>query len=544
MRRARSGAARLLRATGLRGDDISVEPPPAAVTADGSRSLPSGYFVNPIAEGADPFVIRENGRYLWSQTDGDRGIAVASSDRLTSLGDRRVVWRAPDKGPYSRQVWAPELHRLDGRWYIYFAASDGHNDEHRAYVLVTDADDPFGPYTVHGPMETGNAIGASEWAIDMTVLEHGGRRHAIWSGWPDRRTHVQHLYIAPLSSPTTLGALRVMISSPFDYEWERVRDDSDIGLNEAPQVLARDGRTFVVFSCGHALRPSYKLGLLELIADDPLDPNAWRKHPEPMFTGTAVTFGVGHGVCVPSSDGEQWWLAYHAKINRQSNFKRVVRVQPMRWAADGMPEFGAPIDAGVPLPVPAGTPLRLSGASQRWQLDDGRDFDYFGHQQLVLWSPDGLHLGQVPNEPINMFRSAEKVVARDRDYADVRATTTVCVVDGQRAAGVLLRVTAPAVGVHAQRGYFAGWQTLGRLLLARTDGSGTRILGTRDVTGVGTGEQTLVAEARGDLLSVYLAEAPEQRLEVRDDHYSRGSVGLRVVGTTQALFTQLEATAL
>ena len=42
----------------------------------------------------------------------------------------------------------------------------------------------------------------------------------------------------------------------------------------------------------------------------------------------------------------------------------------------------------------------------------------------------------------------------------------------------------------------------------------------------------------------HVAAAPEQRLEVRDDHYSRGSVGLRVVGTTQALFTQLEATAL
>jgi GH43 family beta-xylosidase len=529
----------------MRRDYSSVEPPAAPVAEDASRSLPPGCFVNPIAEGADPYVIRDRSRYLWSQTDGDRGIAVACSDRLTSLGERRVVWRAPDAGPYSRQVWAPELHRLDGRWYIYFAASDGDNRRHRAYVLVADSDDPLGTYAVHGPMETGDAVGTPEWAIDMTVLQHGGRRYAIWSGWPDHRTEVQYLYIAPLSSPTTLGATRVVLSSPFDYAWERVRVNSE-GLDEAPQVVVHDGRTFVLFSCSSALLPSYKLGLLELVGDDPLDRAAWHKHPEPVFTSSADTFGVGHASCIASPDGAQWWLAYHAKINRKTNFKRVLHVQPMSWGADGMPVFGAPVSAGVPLPLPPGTPARLHDGSHAWDLrtDPRADFDYFGHQQFVGWEPDGLHLGRVPDAPVNAFRAAEKVVARDRDHLDVRLTAGLRIVSGTRAAGVLLRVTAPAVGVHAQRGYFAGWQPRGRLVLARTDGTAVQLLGTRDVTGIGTGEQTLVAEARGTVLSVHVAAAPQRRLEVHDDGYARGSVGLRVVGPTHAVFSRLDVTAL
>ena len=65
-------------------------------------------------------------------------------------------------------------------------ASDGKNANHLAYVLRSRDEDPLGPYTVHGPLATGDGeTGTSPniWAIDMTVLEHGGIRYAIWSGW-------------------------------------------------------------------------------------------------------------------------------------------------------------------------------------------------------------------------------------------------------------------------------------------------------------------------------------------------------------------------
>jgi GH43 family beta-xylosidase len=38
-----------------------------------------------------------------------------------------VVWRKPDSGPMSQLIWAPELHEIDGKWYIYFAATHTHD---------------------------------------------------------------------------------------------------------------------------------------------------------------------------------------------------------------------------------------------------------------------------------------------------------------------------------------------------------------------------------------------------------------------------------
>ena len=161
-RRVRSGVGRLLRRTGLL-DDPATQVPRAAEPPDGDGDAPlaEGLFVNPVAEGADPFVVRDGNGYLWCQTDADAGVVVRRSDRLTSLGERHVVWRAPADGPFSAEVWAPELIRLDGRWHIYVAASDGRNENHRAYVLVADTDDPLGSYSLHGPLHTGDGAGGT-----------------------------------------------------------------------------------------------------------------------------------------------------------------------------------------------------------------------------------------------------------------------------------------------------------------------------------------------------------------------------------------------
>lgn len=62
-------------------------------------SLAGETFTNPIAEGADQWVVRHRGKYVWCQSVGNRGVSLWVSDRLTSLGNRRVVWRPPASGP-------------------------------------------------------------------------------------------------------------------------------------------------------------------------------------------------------------------------------------------------------------------------------------------------------------------------------------------------------------------------------------------------------------------------------------------------------------
>ena len=318
---------------------------------------PAATFTNPVGPGADPWVVRHGGAYLWCRTEADLGVAVSKSDGLTGLGERHVVWEAPDDGPYSRQVWAPELHRLDGRWYVYTAASDGDNANHRAIVLESAGDDPLGPYGFKAELYTGDSVdtGAdNRWAIDATVLEHGGGRYLVWSGWEGTEDE-QWLYVAPLSNPWTVSGNRVRIADNDDHLWERVDESSDMrGLNEGPQVLKHGGRVFLVYSGSGSWQPSYKMGMFELTpGGDPLAASSWVKRPEPVFRPTERTYGVGHGSFTKSPDGTRDWIVYHAKLERAHGWRRAIFAQPFGWHGDGTPDFGRPVAAGVPLPVPS-----------------------------------------------------------------------------------------------------------------------------------------------------------------------------------------------
>jgi GH43 family beta-xylosidase len=302
--------------------------------------------------------VQHEGFYYWCATDADQGVVVCRSRSLTSLGERFVVWKAPDRGPYSAQVWAPELHRFDGRWYIYVAVSNGENATHRMIVLESAADDPTGRYDFRSELYTGDDYanrGCSRWAIDGTVLSHRGQRYFLWSGWRDESDE-QWLYIAPMSTPWTISGARVRLCGNNDHLWERVGESRrGRGLNEAPQILQRDGRVFLVYSCSGSWEPTYKLGMLELARDgDPMDPGAWHKRSSSVFEPTADTFGVGHCCFTKSPDGTEDWIVYHAKVSRQHGWKRVIHAQRFSWDSEGRPVFGNPVGSTLVQRRPGG----------------------------------------------------------------------------------------------------------------------------------------------------------------------------------------------
>ncbi|MBQ1338517.1 MAG: family 43 glycosylhydrolase, partial [Thermoguttaceae bacterium] len=191
---------------------------------EGQKRLPP----TRLRRGADPWVIEYKGKYYWSQSNNPRSqICVWESDTLDNPGERRSVWQAPARGPYSRELWAPEIHFVDGRFYILFAADDGQNKNHLSYALVSETDDPFSKYELTGPFYTGDSPDLkteNRWAIDSTLFFYRGKRYLIWSGWEDDRD-VQFLYIAPLrDDEMQTAAPRVRICANDDYLWERVEE--------------------------------------------------------------------------------------------------------------------------------------------------------------------------------------------------------------------------------------------------------------------------------------------------------------------------------
>ena len=306
-------------------------------------------YINPIVfHGADPWVVFWNEAYYYCYSKGGM-ILVNKASRLQNIGKgkRAFVWRPPSGEAYSKELWAPELHYLDGKWYIYVAADDGDNHNHRMYVLEGQSQDPQGKYTLKGKISDPS----DKWAIDGTVLRlDSGDMYFIWSGWEGDVNVQQNLYIAPMSNPWTISGERVLISQP-EYAWEKIGNPL---INEGPQVLQHAGRIFIIYSASGSWTDSYCLGQLALVGDNPLDPAAWVKKETAVFSPTDTVFGPGHAGFTTSPDGQEHWIVYHAAKKQGSGWDRNVRMQRFGWTPSGEPDFGTPVDKGVELPGPSG----------------------------------------------------------------------------------------------------------------------------------------------------------------------------------------------
>jgi GH43 family beta-xylosidase len=506
---------------------------------------PPHYFANPIGEHADPWIIQDQGHYLACFSEANCAISIHMSDRLTVLGPKHVVWIAPASGPASKEVWAPELHLLDGRWYVYFAASDGQNKDHRAWVLQSSGSDPFGPYSLHGPLYTGDDPDLSSrnrWAIDLTVFELRNRLYAIWSGWQDEQD-IQHLFIAPMKDPLTMAAPRVRLCANDDFLWERVDESPQgRGLNEAPEVLQHDRRTFVAYSCSGSWQPSYKIGLLELKpGTDPLQPADWIKYPKPAFESTATTYGVGHNSFVKSPDRAEDWLIYHAKMDRQDGWRRAVFAQPFNWSADGFPEFGRPVATGQRLRVPSGESVHSITGARRFRFAGTNDLEnwlYFGHHQLLHLEDGELYLGELRGQPINEFRSGEKVVFDGGLWTNFTMSVKIRLLEPHGQAGLLFRISTPFVGYNGQSGYFAGIDTAKKsLVLGFTDGKDWHEIASAPLSPSLCAGCEMKVTAQRNQIEISCDGA--RLLQAHDGTFDSGSIGLRVVDT-QAAFSELQ----
>jgi GH43 family beta-xylosidase len=319
-------------------------------------------FKNPILpNGADPWVITYNGFYYYMSTTG-HNLTIWKTKDITDLehAKKKVVWTPPTSGPYSHEIWAPELHRFDDKWYIYFAADRGDNATHRIYALENPATDPLdGDWTFKGQVtDTTN-----KWAIDASAFENAGHRYMIWSGWEGDHNGRQVIYIAELSNPWTIASPRVMLSYP-KYNWERVSANpghtnaTHVEVNEGPEVLQHDDNIFLVYSASGCWTDSYELGVLEAAANSNLlDPKSWKKFDHPFFKQDpkANVYGPGHNGFFKSPDGKEDWIIYHANSESDQGCGkfRSPRIQRFTWNPDGTPNFGTPISTNTVLAKPS-----------------------------------------------------------------------------------------------------------------------------------------------------------------------------------------------
>lgn len=396
---------------------------PAAAAAAGSDPLN-----NPVVpQRADPWLMKHtDGKYYFtgSVPEYDR-IIVRSSSTISGLGSspEAVVWTRPASGTMGGHIWAPELHHFDGKWHIYFAAGDSSDVFRvRIYVISTAAADPT---TAVWEPPVRVFTHADTFSLDATTFEHAGTRYLLWA---QSDTGVNSsLYIASMSSPSTLSSTPVRIAVPT-MDWET----RGFKVNEGAAVIKRNGRIFVTFSAS-ATDANYCMGLLTADENaDLLDVASWTKTPTPVFTTNegSKQYGPGHNSFTTDEAGNDV-LVYHARSYRAIvgdplyDPNRHARVQRLHWNADGTPNFGVPVGDGE-------LPVRLEPAAARGT--------YLAHDGTVVTAAPSPSLGA------SQFRIAP-------GYAKKNSV----VIEPVLTKGRYLRVQGSAVSIAATEGSSSGF---------------------------------------------------------------------------------------
>lgn len=309
-------------------------------------------WTNPIVpKRADPHVfLHTDGYYYLIATvpEYDR-IELRRARTIAGLSTAKpkVIWRKHDRGPMGAHIWAPEIHHIDGKWYVYFTAAPAESIwAIRPYVLACAARNPLtGDWEEKGKIK----LKWESFSLDATTFAHKGKRYLTWTQRGKPPHDGTNIYIAEMDTPTSITGEAVMLTYP-DFEWET----RGHRVNEASAVLIRHGKIFMTYSAS-ATDANYCLGLLTADADaDLLDPKSWTKSKEPVFKSHPENsqFGPGHNCFTTTQDGKTDIMVYHArnyeKIQGEPlhNPDRATRAQVIRWKPDGTPDFGVPVADG------------------------------------------------------------------------------------------------------------------------------------------------------------------------------------------------------
>ncbi|MBN2785447.1 MAG: family 43 glycosylhydrolase, partial [Pontiellaceae bacterium] len=423
------------------------------------------------------------------------------------------------------------------------------NRDHRTGVLQSKTGDALGDYRDMGAVYTGDEIETgknSRWAIDATPLEMNGKLYLIWSGWNGANDDVQSLFIAEMENPWTVKSNRVKITANDTYVWERVAESpGNKGLNEGPEILRNGDQIFLIYSCSGSWEPTYKLGQLSIReGQDPMNPDSWIKKSEPVCKGTDTVHGVGHCSFTKSPDGKEDWMVYHSKIGTQGGWQRNVRIEKFDWNADGSPRFPVPTTEGTVLTRPSGEKPPVAGKVFNDSFDNRLwdNWQYFGYNRYVDVVDRALVLGIDPGwGTANNYRSGEKAIVRDLVWDDFVFTSTIKVVKGDRDAGLIFRVTHPAVGFDAMKGYFAGIiPGRNRAILGKMNGKEWTEITSVDLPVESGRDYVLKVVARGDRIQFSVDGKPV--IETTDSSYAAGFAGVRVVNV-EASFDNIDIRA-
>jgi GH43 family beta-xylosidase len=306
----------------------------------------------------EPLILQRADPYVYKHTDGYYYFtaSVPSYDRIIlrrsttlkglAMADEITIWKKYESGEMSRNIWAPEIHYLEGAWYIYFAGGKQEDMwKIRPYVLECKDSCPMsGQWSELGMMESADddEFSFRSFSLDGTVFQNNGKNYYIWAEKVGVGKMISNLYIAEMETPWKLKTVQVLLTTP-DYDWERVK----FWVDEGPSVVKHDGKIFMTFSAS-STGANYCVGLLYADeSSDLLDPRSWTKLRRPVLKTDVEKgiFGPGHNSFTKSEDGSKDIMMFHFRqydeIIGDSLYdpNRHAMMLEVKWNDEGMPVF-------------------------------------------------------------------------------------------------------------------------------------------------------------------------------------------------------------
>lgn len=300
--------------------------------------LGNGYYLNPIIAGdhADPSIVKDGADYYMTHSsfDATPGLMIWHSRDL-------VNWQpiGPALNTKIDSVWAPELIKHNGKFYLYYATNKVVDDKgtKKKYLYVQTADKATGPWSE--PQNTGLVNPSSD---PGHIVGEDGKRYIFMSGGMRVQLTDDGLMAAGEMS-------KVYDGWKYPDEWE-VESFSQ----EGPKMLKRGEYFYMVLAEGGTAGPP--TGHMVIVARSKSIHGPWENAPNnPVIRTEHVSekwWSRGHATPVEGPDGK-WYLIYHGYENGFMTLGRQTLMEPIEWTADGWIK-SAGYDVGKPIPIPAG----------------------------------------------------------------------------------------------------------------------------------------------------------------------------------------------
>ena len=307
----------------------------------------------------DPSIIREGKDFYMTNSSFNYapGLLVWHSTDLVNWTPIARALHALDGS-----VYAPDLVKYKGRYYIYYPAAGAN------YVVYAD--------NIRGPW-------SQPVKLDLTGIDPG---HVVGEDGK-RYLYVDKGAIAPLSDDglKVTGPKKTVYEGwQFPKEW-KTEGNGDMFL-EGPKLLHKDGYYYMVSAEGGTAGPATSHMVVVARSKSVFGP--WENSPyNPLvhtYSASDPWWSKGHGTLIDDAEGN-WWVVYHAYAQGYHTLGRQTLIDP-EWTADGWVKLRH--DAR---PLPAQDPEKHG-----LELSD----DFTGKQLGLQWTfwkeyaPESLSFGK------------------------------------------------------------------------------------------------------------------------------------------------------